>query len=204
MRAAAVDQLVGRRVTQQSRRQLLRLLAWAPAAAALPVRAQSYPGQPIKMIVPWPPGGLTDAVGRLVAQALETRLGQPFVVENRPGASGNIGTGLFVRSKPDGYTLLLGSSTPNAANPHLFKQLGFDPYKDFAPIGLIATAPNVLLVPADSPFQEARQLIAFAKAHPNALTYGSAGPASSGHLAGALFAKVFDVEILHVPRPGMA
>ena len=164
--------------------------------------AQTYPNQTIKLIVPWPPGGLTDTIGRLVAQALGERLGQSVFVENRAGASGNIGTAQFVRSKPDGYTLLLASSTPNSANPHLFAQTGFDPIKDFTPITMIATAPNVLLVPANSPFQNAQQLLAAAKAKPNSITYGSAGSASSGHLAGATMATMTKVELLHVPYKG--
>ena len=123
-------------------------------------------------------------------------------VDNRAGASGNIGTAVFVRSKPDGLTLLLGSSTPNAANPNLYSNLGFDPHKDFAPIGLIASAPNVLLVPANSPYQNAQQLLAAAKAAPGKLTYGSAGSASSGHLAGATLARVYGVDLMHVPYKG--
>jgi tripartite-type tricarboxylate transporter receptor subunit TctC len=169
---------------------------------ALPAFAQAYPSQPVRMVVPFPPGGLTDAIARLVAQALGERLGQSVVVDNRAGASGNIGTALFTRSKPDGYTLLLGSSTPNAANPNLYTQLGFDPHKDFAPIGLIASAPNVLLVSATSPYKDAAQLIAAAKAAPGKLTYGSAGSASSGHLAGATMARVYGLDMLHVPYKG--
>jgi tripartite-type tricarboxylate transporter receptor subunit TctC len=169
---------------------------------ALPAFAQAYPNQPVKMIVPFPPGGLTDAIARLVAQALGEKLGQSVVVDNRAGASGNIGTAIFARSKPDGYTLLLGSSTPNAANPNLYSQLGFDPHKDFAPIGLIASAPNVLLVPATSPYKDAAQLIAAAKAAPGKLTYGSAGSASSGHLAGATLSRVYGIDLLHVPYKG--
>ena len=164
--------------------------------------ADTYPSQPIKLIVPWPPGGLTDTIGRLVALALGERLGQTIFVENRAGASGNIGTAQFVRTKPDGYTLLLASSTPNSANPHLFAQIGFDPIKDFAPISIIATAPNVLLVPANSPFQNTQQLLAAAKAKPNSITYGSAGSASSGHLAGATMSAMTKVELLHVPYKG--
>jgi tripartite-type tricarboxylate transporter receptor subunit TctC len=166
------------------------------------VFAQAYPSQPIRLVVPWPPGGLTDAIGRMIGHSLSERLGQPIVVENKPGASGNIGTAQFARTKPDGYTLLLGSSTPNAANPHLYSQLGFHPVKDFTPIGLIASAPNVLIVAANSPYQSAQQVIADAKAKPNLLTYGSAGTASSAHLAGALFARTMQVDMMHVPYKG--
>jgi tripartite-type tricarboxylate transporter receptor subunit TctC len=166
------------------------------------VFAQAYPSQPIRLVVPWPPGGLTDAIGRMIGHSLSERLGQPIIVENKPGASGNIGTAQFARTKPDGYTLLLGSSTPNAANPHLYSQLGFHPVKDFTPIGLIASAPNVLIVAANSPYQSAQQVIADAKAKPNLLTYGSAGTASSAHLAGALFARMMQVDMMHVPYKG--
>jgi tripartite-type tricarboxylate transporter receptor subunit TctC len=183
----------------------LRILLGISAVFSImsgPVFAQAYPSQPIRLVVPWPPGGLTDAIGRLIGHSLSERLGQPIVVENKPGASGNIGTAQFARSKPDGYTLLLGSSTPNAANPHLYSKLGFDPVKDFAPIGLIASAPNVLLVPANSPYKNVQQVIAAAKAKPNILTYGSAGTASSAHLAGALFTRMMEVEMMHVPYKG--
>lgn len=167
-----------------------------------PVFAQAYPSQPIKLVVPWPPGGLTDAIGRTIGHSLSERLGQSVIVENKPGASGNIGTAQFARTKPDGYTLLLGSSTTNAANPHLYSQLGFDPLKDFAPIGLIASAPNVFLVAANSPYKNVQQVIDAAKAKPNKLTYGSAGSASSAHLAGAMFTRMTDVEMMHVPYKG--
>jgi tripartite-type tricarboxylate transporter receptor subunit TctC len=167
-----------------------------------PVFAQAYPSQPIKLVVPWPPGGLTDAIGRTIGHSLSERLGQSVIVENKPGASGNIGTAQFARTKPDGYTLLLGSSTTNAANPHLYSQLGFDPLKDFAPVGLIASAPNVFLVAANSPYKNVQQVIAAAKAKPKKLTYGSAGSASSAHLAGALFTRMTDAEMMHVPYKG--
>jgi tripartite-type tricarboxylate transporter receptor subunit TctC len=183
----------------------LRILLGISAVFSIisgPVFAQAYPSQPIRLLVPWPPGGLTDAIGRLIGHSLGERLGQTIFVENKPGASGNIGTAQFVRSKPDGYTLLLGSSTTNAANPHLYSQLGFDPVKDFAPIGLIASAPNVLLVAPNSPYKNVQQLIAAAKAKPNILTYGSAGAASSAHLAGALFTRMMEVEMMHVPYKG--
>jgi tripartite-type tricarboxylate transporter receptor subunit TctC len=187
------------------KRLKLRVLLGISVIASIiggPAFAQAYPSQPIRLVVPWPPGGLTDSIGRMIGHSLGERLGQTIVVENKPGASGNIGTAQFVRAKPDGYTLLLGSSTTNAANPHLYSQLGFDPVKDFAPIGLIASAPNVLLVEANSPYKNVQQLIAAAKAKPNKLTYGSAGTASSAHLAGALFTRIAEVDMLHVPYKG--
>lgn len=189
-----------------NRRSLIQALGATLLGAAIgaPALAQNaaYPSQSIRIILPWPPGGLTDTIGRLIAQTLGDRLGQSVYVDNRPGASGNIGTAQAARAAPDGYTLLLASSTPNSANPHLYSHLGFDPRKDFAGIGLIATAPNVLLVRADSPYQTANDLIAAVRAQPGKLTYGSAGTASSGHLAGSTFTHVFKLDMLHVPYKG--
>jgi len=187
-------------------RRIIRLLGAALAGAAFsapaPAQQDAYPSQSIRIVMPWPPGGLTDTIGRLVAQALGDRLGQSVYVDNRPGASGNIGTAQAARAKPDGYTLLLASSTPNSANPHLYSQPGFDPAKDFAGIGLIATAPNVLLVRGDSPYKTANDVIAAVRARPGKLTYGSAGTASSGHLAGSTFTHVYKLDMLHVPYKG--
>jgi tripartite-type tricarboxylate transporter receptor subunit TctC len=191
-----------RRFLSQGLKGITMAAAVASGWSALPAHAEPYPNQTIRMVVPFPPGGLTDAIARLIAQALGERLGQSVVVDNRAGASGNIGTALFTRTRPDGYTLLLGSSTPNAANPNLYKQLGFDPHKDFAPIGMIASAPNVLLVSSSSPYKTVGDLLAAAKASPGKLTFGSAGSASSGHLAGATMARVYGLNMLHVPYKG--
>jgi len=174
----------------------------ALAASVGLAQAQSYPSQPIRLIVPWPPGGATDVIGRLMAQALSPRLGQTVVVENKPGAGGNIGTEQFVRAKPDGYTLVMATSSTNAANPHLYARLGFDPVKDFAPIVFVASVPNILVVPAASSSRSALELIAEAKANPGKLTYGSAGIGASQHLAGALFKNTAKIDVLHVPYKG--
>jgi tripartite-type tricarboxylate transporter receptor subunit TctC len=165
-------------------------------------QAQTYPSQSIRLIVPWPPGGATDVIARLMAQALSPRLGQTVVVENKPGAGGNIGTEQFVRSKPDGYTIIMATSSTNAANPHLYARLGFDPVKDFAPVVFVASVPNILVVPAASPARTALELIAEAKANPGKLTYGSAGIGASQHLAGALFKNITKIDVLHVPYKG--
>src|SRR3954467_2461738 len=149
-------------------------------------QAQGYPSQPIRLIVPWPPGGGVDTSARIVAQPLGARLGQNIVIENRPGAAGNIGTEAASKAKPDGYTLLMGSSSPNAINVHLYSRLGFDPVKDFVPIGFVTSVPNILVVPANSPHADGNALIAFAKANPGKLNYGSAGVGSSQHLAAAM------------------
>lgn len=166
--------------------------------------AQVYPSQAIRLIVPWPPGGATDAIARFIAQPLSARLGQTVVVDNKPGAGGNIGTEQFVRAKADGYTLLMATSSTNAANPHLYKQLGFDPVKDFAAVAFIASVPNILEVPENSPFNSAKDLIAYAKKNPAKLTYGSGGVGSSQHLAGSMLKHAAGIDILHVPYKGSA
>ena len=126
------------------------LLALATAAVAQ-TGAANYPNQPIKLMVPWPPGGGVDTTARMISEPLSQRLGQPIVIDNRGGAGGNIGTEMAARTKPDGYNLLMGSISPNAVNIHLYARLGFDPIKDFAPIVYVSSVPNILVVPASSP-----------------------------------------------------
>jgi tripartite-type tricarboxylate transporter receptor subunit TctC len=166
--------------------------------------AQGYPTQPIRLIVPWPPGGGVDTSARIISQPFAERLGQSIVIDNKPGAAGNIGTEQAARAKPDGYTLLMGSVSPNAINPHLYARLGFEPVKDFAPIALVASVPNVLVVPANSPFHSVQELVAMAKANPGKLNYGSGGVGSSQHLATEMFKRATGVDIVHVPYKGTA
>ncbi|MBN7119924.1 bugT protein [Pseudomonas oleovorans] len=173
-------------------------LAAGPASASAP----SYPAASIKLVVPWAPGGATDILGRVLAKSLTERIGQTVVVENRAGAGGNIGTSSFVREKADGYTLLVATSSTNAANPHLYKNLGFDPHKDFAPIAFVAKIPNVLEVPKDSQFTSYKQLMDFARENPGKLNYGSAGVGSSQHLASSLLMHLTGIDVVHIPFRG--
>jgi tripartite-type tricarboxylate transporter receptor subunit TctC len=180
------------------------LLAAVLLAGTTAVQSQAYPSGPIKLIVPWPPGGGVDTSARIIAQPLSQRLGQSIVVDNRPGAGGNIGTAAAAAAKPDGYTLLMGSVSPNAINVHLYSRLGFDPAKDFAPIVFLTLVPNILVVPANSPANSAHELIKLAKDNPGKINYGSGGVGSSQHLAAAMFIKATGVDIVHVPYKGTA
>ncbi len=172
-------------------------LAFTPLA-----HAADYPEKPIKLVVPWAPGGATDVIARVIGQRIGQELGQSVVVDNKPGAGGNIGTATFVREKADGYTLLMGTSSTNAVNPSLYSRLPFDAKKDFAPITLIATVPNILVVPAASPYKSLNDLLKAAKEQPGKLTYGSAGNGSSQHLAGSMLMKATGLKLIHVPYKG--
>ena len=165
-------------------------------------QAQTYPEKSIRLIVPWPAGGGADAVGRAVAAALTIELGKTVYVENVAGAGGNIGTQQFIRSAPDGYTLLLATSSTNSANPYLYKKTGFEPVKDFTPVASVGLIPSVLVVPAASPFKSPKDVIAAAKANPGKLSYGSGGIGASAHLAGELFKSVAKIDVTHVPYKG--
>lgn len=184
-----------------------RSLALALASAALATGAGAalaadYPNHPIKLVVPWAPGGATDVLGRILAKGLTEQTGQTVVVENKAGAGGNIGTAAFVREKPDGYSLLVVTSSTNAANPHLYKRLGFDAAKDFAPVAFVANIPNVLEVAKGSKFKSVKELIDYAKANPGALNYGSGGIGSSQHLAASLLQHTTGTEFAHIPYKG--
>lgn len=185
------------------------LLCWSTAVVlscaalgAAQADSANYPNKPIKITVPWAPGGATDVITRLIGQRLSEDLGQPVVVDNKPGAGGNIGTGSFTREKADGYSLLMATSSTNAINPNLYKTLPFKPVEDFAPITQVATVPNILVVAKDSPFNSVADLVAAAKAKPGTLSYGSAGNGSSQHLAGSMFLKATEVDITHIPYRG--
>jgi tripartite-type tricarboxylate transporter receptor subunit TctC len=176
------------------------LIALAGIAGADP----GYPSQPIKLMVPWPAGGGVDTTARMISEPLAQKLGQPIVIDNRGGAGGNIGTELAARVKPDGYNLLMGSISPNAVNVHLYSKLGFDPVKDFAPIVYVSAVPNILVVPASSPFRTVQDVIDAARANPGKLNYGSGGVGSSQHLAAVQFMSAAKIDIVHVPYKGTA
>ena len=160
-----------------------------------------YPGKPVKLIVPFAPGGSVDIVGRILAQQMGEDLKQSIVVENRAGAGGNIGFEALAKSAPDGYTLGMASSTM-AVNVSLYKSIGFDPLKDFAPISLVAMQPNVLMVNPELPVKTVAELIAYAKANPGKLNFASSGIGASQHLAGELFKSRTGVDMIHVPYKG--
>jgi len=155
-------------------------------------------------MVTWPAGGGVDTTARILSDLLGQRLGQPFVVDNRGGAGGNIGTELAARQKPDGYNLLMSSISPNAVNISLYGKLGFDPVKDFEPVIYVSAVPNILVVPADSPFKTVKDVIDAARANPGKFNYGSAGVGSSQHLAAVQFATAAKIDIVHVPYKGTA
>jgi len=178
------------------------LLAALCAAAGAVQAADNYPQRPVRMIVAYPPGGGTDQVGRVMAEQLSQTLGQQVIVDNRGGATGNIGTELAARALPDGHTLLMGNVAPNAVNVSLFKKLSFDPVKDFAPVSLVAITPNILVAHPSMPVKTIKELVALAKAKPGALNFPSAGVGSSSHLAGELLKSLAGINMVHVPFKG--
>jgi tripartite-type tricarboxylate transporter receptor subunit TctC len=179
-----------------------RLLMLLLCAAATQVVAQTYPSKPLKMIIPYPPGGGNDTLGRLFAAKLGERIGQPVVVENRPGAGTIIGTEAAAKSPPDGYTILLSSIATHALSPNLYAKVPYDPIRDFAPITLLGIAPTVLVVPADLPAKDLAELVAAAKAKPGGLGYASGGNGTPPHINGEVFKSVAGVDLLHVPYKG--
>jgi tripartite-type tricarboxylate transporter receptor subunit TctC len=181
---------------------LFILLPAALGAARPALAADPWPARPIRMIVAYPPGGGTDQVGRVMAEQLSQTLGQQVVVDNRGGATGNIGTELAARAVPDGHTLLMGNVAPNAVNVSLFKKLAFDPVKDFAPVSLVAITPNILVAHPSMAVKSIKELVVLAKAKPGALNFPSAGVGSSSHLAGELLKSLAGIDMVHVPFKG--
>jgi tripartite-type tricarboxylate transporter receptor subunit TctC len=180
------------------------VLAAGPAMLAAPALAQVWPSRPVRIIVPFPPGGLVDVLARSVSQRLTEKLGQPMVVENRAGAGGNIGADVAAKAAPDGYTLLASSLGPVAVNQYIYRSMPFDTQTAFAPIVLLASTPKVLCVGNARPWQDVRQVVEAAKARPGVLTGGSAGPGTSLHLALELFKRATATDIQHVPYRGAA
>ncbi len=164
--------------------------------------AQAWPTKPIRFIVPFPPAGTTDIVARAVAEKLSTRLGQPVVIENKAGAGGNIGAESVAKSAPDGYTFLVGTVGTHAINASLYSKLSYDPVKDFTPVVLLASVPNVVIVNPEVPARTIRELIELAKAKPGALNFASSGNGTSIHLSGELFKSMAGVDMQHVPFSG--
>lgn len=170
-----------------------------------PLRAQDrYPSKPITLICPYPAGGNTDQRSRQFGRFFSTALGQPVVVENKPGAGGNIGTEAIVRARPDGYNIGMGNFAPLSVNPTMFKKLSFDPLKDLAPICLVERGPLVLMVRPDSPFRSVKDVVAAARAKPGHLTYANGGTGGSHHLAAEMFKSMAGVFITNIPYKGGA
>src|SRR5688500_15716532 len=179
-----------------------RFLILLLCCAAVQALAQGYPAKPVRVIVPYPPGGGNDTLGRLFAAKLGERLGQPFVVENRPGAGTMIGTEAAAKSAPDGYTILLSSIATHALSPNLYARVPYDPVKDFAPITLLGIAPTVLVVYGDLPAKSLADLVAAAKAKPGALAYASGGNGTPPHINAEVFKAVAGIDLLHVAYKG--
>ena len=180
-----------------TRWSLLATLLFAVAAIAQP-----YPAHPVKLIVPYPPGSTPDIVGRTLGAKLQEALGQPFVVENRTGAGGNIGTDAVAKAPADGYTLLIGINGPIATNKYLYRSLPYDPEKDLAPISLLATAPQLLVVVPQLNVDSFQAFIAYAGTHPAAISYGSVGSGSASHLTMELLKSEAKLDLVHVPYRG--
>ncbi len=184
-----------------ARAALAALFILAPGAVA----AQSaYPAKAIRYVVPFPAGGPLDIVARAIGQELTKVWNQPVIVDNRPGAGGNIGAELVAKSPPDGYTILMGAVSTHAINPTLYSKLAYDPIKDFAPVTLITSVPNVLVVHPSLPVKNVKDLIALAKARPGQLNFASGSTGSAGHLAGELFNSMAGVQMTHIPYKGAA
>jgi tripartite-type tricarboxylate transporter receptor subunit TctC len=177
-------------------------LLFAACLASTPAAAQSWPAKPVKVVVAFTAGGTTDILARAVGQQLQDKLKQSFVVENKPGAGGNTGTELVVRSAPDGYTLIVNSVGPIAVNPTLYKKLSYNPQTDLVPIVQIAEVPNVLVVHPSVPAKTVEEFIAHAKAQPGQLNYGSTGIGTSSHLSGFILGKRAGIDVVHVPYKG--
>jgi tripartite-type tricarboxylate transporter receptor subunit TctC len=180
-------------------RSSLALIAAAMIATSAQAQTGEWPTKPIRLIAPFPPASTADVIGRVLGQKLSQRLGQPVVIDNRVGASGNLGADAIAKAAPDGYTIGIVTSSTHAVAVSLSSKLPYDPLKDFTPITMLANSPYVLVLYPGVAAKDIKELVALAKSKPGALNYGSAGPASLAHLAGALFAALSDVQLTHVP-----
>jgi tripartite-type tricarboxylate transporter receptor subunit TctC len=174
----------------------------AAGAHAQPASTQGWPSRPIHMIVPFPAGSSPDLIARLIAEKLSPALGQPVVIENRPGAGGNLGTGLVAKAAPDGYTIGLSIPGPLAVNTVLYKKMEYDPFRDLAPVSLVGASPNLLVVDPKLGVNSVKEFVALVKSQPGKLNYGSVGNGSASHLTMELFKEVAGLDIVHVPYPG--
>lgn len=189
---------------EPARRRLMAALGAICAVVACggPAHAGAYPEKPIRMIVPFPPGGATDVVSRLIAKSMSDNLGQTIIIDNRGGAGAVIGADAVAKADPDGYTILSSTAGVHVVNPAIYRKLPYDPVKSFTPVGQIISAPLAMVVITSSPFKTAQEVIAYAKAHPGKLTYGTAGNGTSLHQSGEMFKEATGTDILHVPYKG--
>jgi tripartite-type tricarboxylate transporter receptor subunit TctC len=195
-----MNKTVGRKVLRA--RVALRsmgLACVAATASGAAIGSGEYPARPIRMVVPFAAGGVSDITARVLASRMQESLGQRLVIDNRGGAGGMIGTDIVAKAAPDGYTLVLASNGTHAVVPHLYKKVPYDPVKDFAPIGMVSISPQVLAVNKDLPVKSVKDLIALAKAKPGALTYGSSGNGSTGHISAEMLGAMAGIQLTHVP-----
>ncbi|MDB5926521.1 MAG: hypothetical protein JWN13_5457 [Betaproteobacteria bacterium] len=176
----------------------------AAAAHGVAFAAQAYPTRPIRIVVAYTPAGATDILARVIGQKMNEAWGQPVIIENRPGANGNIGTEYAAKAAPDGHTFLMTTAGPHGINPSLYRKLGYDAVKDFTAVSLVALVPNILVVNNALPAKSVKELIAYAKANPGKLSYGSPGAGSTAHLSMELFKSMTGTNLVHVPYKGSA
>lgn len=177
-------------------------LGLSASLAAAQTAEPSYPSRPIRLIATYGPGSSIDIIARLVAKSLSEQMGRPVIVENKPGAGGDLGTDIVAKAAKDGYTIGFASAGPITVNPNARKKMPYDPFKDLAPVGLVATGPNVILVNPSLPVKNLQEMIAYIKANPDKVSFASAGVGTSNHIAGELFQHLSNTKILHVPYKG--
>ena len=185
-------------------KNLIRIAAIAMSLLTIQASAQTYPNKPIKIVIPYGPGGAPDILGRLIGVKLQTSLGQPVIVENHPGAGGTVGTDFVAKSAPDGYTILVATTANLSISPHLYPKLPYNALKDLSPVSLVANSPLILTISKDVPANNLKELIAYGKANPGKLNYASSGSGTIQHVAGAMFASMAGIDAVHVPYKGTA